>query len=173
MVITSLFGINEIAEILIAKGVDVIFKNTHMITPFGDSDQGHKETVELLLSKGADVNAQYVDRSSFLSAAVVTDHTEIANLLIDKGADLNKSDKNSATPLHYAAFNRNEEITQLLIIKGANLNGKDGFGKTSLDSSFMSDQNIIADLLRKHSGKTSEELKSKRIIIETFRDCKR
>ena len=46
--------------------------------------------------------------------------------------------------------------------KGANLNEKDGFEKTSLDSSFMSDQNIIADLLRKHGGKTSEKLKAKK-----------
>ena len=35
MVIASLFGINEIAELLIAKGADIIFKNTHMITPLG------------------------------------------------------------------------------------------------------------------------------------------
>ena len=42
MVFASLFGINEIAELLIAKGADIIFKNTHMITPlFGASDQGH------------------------------------------------------------------------------------------------------------------------------------
>ena len=91
----------------------------------------------------------------------MSDHTEIAKLLIDKGADLNKSDNNSAIPLHYVAFIGNKENTQLLITKGANLNAKDGFEKTSLDSSFMSDQNIISDLLRKHGGKTSEKLKVK------------
>ena len=41
-----------------------------------------------------------------------------------------------------------------------NINAKDHFGKTSLDYAILYDQSEIADLLRKHGGKTGEELKA-------------
>jgi hypothetical protein len=81
-----------------------------------------------------------------------------------------------------------KEITELLIAAGADVNAKDEGGRTPLDMAFMSDfmnsmsnqdpQNFIssekaledwdafkeeteiADILRKHGGKTGEELKA-------------
>ena len=45
--------------------------------------EGHKEIVELLIAKGADVNAK---RGAPLNAAIITKHTEIAELLRKHGA---------------------------------------------------------------------------------------
>jgi len=66
------------------------------------------------------------------------------------------------TPLHYAAYSSQKEVAELLIDKGADVNAKDKNGKTPLDwavDSPYSDEETAA-LLRKHGGKTGEELKA-------------
>ncbi len=61
------------------------------------------------------------------------------------------------TPLHWAASRGHKEIVELLIAKGANVNAKNKYGTTPLD---MANDRETADLLRKHGGKTAEELKA-------------
>ena len=61
------------------------------------------------------------------------------------------------TPLHKAAYEGYREIVELLIAKGANVNAKNKYGTTPLD---MANDRETADLLRKHGGKTGEELKA-------------
>ena len=53
------------------------------------SVQGHKEVVELLLAKGADVNAKTTDGTTALMVASMKDHKEVVETLLDKGADIN------------------------------------------------------------------------------------
>ena len=64
------------------------------------------------------------------------------------------------TPLHYAAANGHKEIAELLITKGADVNAKDEDGGTPLDVAIQFKELETADLLRKHGGKTAEELKA-------------
>ncbi len=89
------------------------------------------------------------------------------------GVDVNAKGYRGFTPLHYAARNGRKEIVELLIAKGADVNVKivsgPSIGNTPLDlaTSKMDDflpkdkaaKKEIADLLRKHGGKTGEELK--------------
>ena len=60
--------------------------------------------------------------------------------------------------MHEAAWNGHKEVAELLIAKGADVNAKDWRGRTPLD--FAKRQPEIADLLRKHGGKTGDELKA-------------
>jgi ankyrin repeat protein len=66
--------------------------------------------------------------------------------------------------LHYAAHEGHKEIAQLLIARGAAVNAKDEDGDTPLDVATHPDNPNasaeITDLLRKHGGKTGEELKA-------------
>ena len=64
------------------------------------------------------------------------------------------------TPLHGAADYGRKEIAELLIAEGADVNEMDKDGSTPLDVAIRSDEPELADLLRKHGGKTSEELKA-------------
>ena len=104
---------------------------------------------------------------------------EVAGLLIAKGADVDAKDKDNWTPLHKAAFGGHREIVELLIAEGADVNAKDVNlrkpavgrdvqvrhpGKTPLDTAISRKYSEIADLLRKHGGKTGAELKSEGII---------
>ena len=74
------------------------------------------------------------------------------------GADVNAKDQNGKTPLHYAARSGHKEIVELLIAKGADVNAKTNRGHTALNYTKLHPE--TADLLRKHGGKTGEELKA-------------
>ncbi|MBS24783.1 MAG: hypothetical protein CMQ28_03985 [Gammaproteobacteria bacterium] len=79
-----------------------------------------------------------------------------------KGADVNAKDTYNRTPLHCAVEGGHKEIAELLIAKGADVNAivtaGQYQGKTPLDWTFGKKE--IADLLRKHGGKTAGELKA-------------
>ena len=75
------------------------------------------------------------------------------------GTDVNAKDS-GWTPLTVAANNGHKEIVELLIAKGADVNAKDDDGYTPLDGAVDEGQIEIAALLRKHGGKTGEELKA-------------
>ncbi len=66
--------------------------------------------------------------------------------------------KASFTPLHEGAYNGHKEIVELLINSGADVNAVKTDGMTPLDMATMNSHNEIVDLLRKHDGKTREEL---------------
>ena len=87
-------------------------------------------------------------------------HAEVSKLLIAKGADVNAYNTNGWTPLHSAAYSGEAEVSELLIAKGAKVNVMDTLGKTPLDAQRRQKLEITA-LLRKHGGKTGEELKTK------------
>ena len=76
---------------------------------------------------------------------------------------MNSKDKDGGTPLLHATLSGRREIVELLIAKGADVNAKVApsdrlfKGKTPLD---LDSKAEIADLLRKHGGKTGAELKA-------------
>ena len=92
-------------------------------------------------------------------------HKEIAELLIANGADVNAKNGDSHTPLHQAFKTQyNKELIELLIANGADVNAKDDRGRTPLDYAIrmFPGQKLSKGgvLLRKHGGKTGEELKA-------------
>ena len=75
------------------------------------------------------------------------------------GADVNAKGE-EGTPLHYASMLGHKEVAGMLITNGANVNAKGVGGQTPLDVAVAWDEPEIADLLRKHGGKTAKELKA-------------
>lgn len=63
-------------------------------------------------------------------------------------------------PLHLAALFHRKEIAELLIAEGAAVNAMDDSGETPLNFAIETVATETADLLRKHGGKTGEELKA-------------
>ena len=125
--------------------------------------KGNIVTVKQYLASGTDVDAKddYFGLTS-LHHAAKAGHKEIAELLIEKGADVNAANNTLGfTPLHYyATGNGHKEIVVLLVTEGADVNAKDKGGTTPLDRAVRDKRTEIADLLRKHGGKTGEELKA-------------
>ena len=127
---------------------------------------GEIEAVKQHLAAGADVNAKNKRGGTPLHSAAAKEHENIAELLIAKGADVNAKNNEGRTPLHYATgtgWQGGYEIAKLLISKGADVNVKNVGGHTPLDLATSTDARFnypeSADLLRKHGGKTGEELK--------------
>ena len=96
--------------------------------------------------------------------AVKTGNIEAVKQHLNAGADVNAKGKYGRTSLHYAASRGLNKIIELLIARGADVNTKievgDYKGQTPLDGAIQWSRTETADLLRKHGGKTGEELKT-------------
>ena len=84
---------------------------------------------------------------------------------IAAGTDVDAKDDGGWRPLHAATKTKqgHKEIVELLIAAGADVNAKANSGTqlhTPLDVAIKQKRTELADLLRKHGGKTGEELKA-------------
>jgi ankyrin repeat protein len=76
--------------------------------------------VVLLLDKGADINAQDLEKGATpLHHAASWGRTEVLSILIARGADLNLKNKAGQTPLRAAVTNEQKETAELLRRRGA------------------------------------------------------
>jgi len=161
----------EVVKLLIDKGADVNARRNNGETPLHHA--ATKEVAELLIANSANKNAKDDSGETHLHHAAKYGRKEVVELLIAKGADVNAKRNNGQTPLHRAAGGGHKEVAELLIAKGADLNAKIEAGQytgTPLDwaegvpwrdsPEVKASKKETADLLRKHGGKTSEELKA-------------
>jgi hypothetical protein len=82
---------------------------------------GHKEIVQLLLDKDANVDAQSGYYGSTLQAASARGHKEIVQLLLDKDANVDAQGGHYGSALQAASAGGRKEIVQLLLDKDANV----------------------------------------------------
>jgi len=116
-------------ELLLAKGAEVNVKGVEGMTAFIQSIFGilsgsvTTEVCDLLLEKGADVNAQLTGADATgwtaLMFASTNENLELVKYLISKGADVNLKAKDGATALSLAKKDKNETIIKILKAKGA------------------------------------------------------
>jgi len=185
----ALDGHKEIVELLIAEGANVNAKANNGKTSLHNAAyRGHKEIAELLIANGADVNGKDFANKTPLDTSTHYEKPEITTLLrehggksgaefsihlaaelgnaeavkqhLDAGVNVNAKDTAGGTPLFHAAYRGHKEIGELLIGKGADVNAMADNGVTPLDLAIKYNHPETADLLRKHGGKTGEELKA-------------
>jgi ankyrin repeat protein len=166
----------EEVRAMLARGADAKAKDTYAAQYDGDED-GHDRTplhyavlyrgaddsatkiIELLISKGADVNSADADGAAPLHYAFATNAEQsedrkalenIAAALIAHGANINaQHGMTGDTPLHMAASNDYKAAVELLLAKGADVNAKNHSGQTPL---FMATDTGIAELLLEHGA---------------------
>jgi cytohesin len=160
----------------LAAGAEVNAKDDYGNTPLDRAIQFKKpETADLLRKHGGKtrkeleaaelgVSVEVLPDISIHQAAGSTGRTsniEAIKQYLAIGKDVDARDKQDKTPLQHAAYWGHKEIVELLIAKGADINAKDNAGTTTLDWGRRGkNQTEIANLLRKHGGKTGEELKA-------------
>ena len=100
-----------------------------------ECERGDVDAVNQCISDGQDVNMKDTDGRSSLLVAAMKGHKAIVEILLAKGADVNAGDVDGSTPL-------------------------DGAESLQRRDDYCAEHKEIANLLRKHGGKTYEEFKA-------------
>ena len=119
----SKYGIVELVQIALRKGVDINTK---------DIDSNSYEKTPLIY-------------------ASMNGYTEIVNILVDNGADLEVKDTRGFTPLMRATVDGHTEIVDILTNKGADVNVK-AHGVSILKFAHMFNHPDIIKILKKHGA---------------------
>lgn len=166
-------------DLLLTKGADVNAPdangNTPLIaaasaissrndpTPFPGNQRTGKETlqtasllkmVEILLAKGAEVQARNQNGDTALMAA--TNSPELTRILLRNHADVNAQNLMGETALSRASgYNANIKTVQLLLGAGANVNSRDQSGRTPLVNAALANKADVVNLLLKHGAQAN------------------
>jgi ankyrin repeat protein len=139
MTATTYPGASASAKILLDKGAEarpgagVLYNASPLFLAVFTGD---RETVKLLLAKGADVQRKMNMLGFFpnspLFLAATFDDVETLKILLDAGADVKEKDQDGLTALHWAVLCNHPQIVKTLAAHGADLNAVDRFGYTPL-----------------------------------------
>ena len=135
------------------------------------AEDGNIEVIKKHIEAGANIESKCEGcGGTSLDHAVRNGFIEAAKFLISAGADVNATDSKGMTPLHKSILEGYSEMATMLMDEGADPNASFTTDLTPLDITAMVFEDDsseiklvtkqIADLLRKHGGKTGEELKA-------------
>lgn len=108
--------------------------------------------INLLLEKGAKINARDFNKMTALDHAAVNNCAEIAKILISKKVEVNDTAIFKVTPLMFCAANNSADVAKILIENGANLDFKDSAGATALHYSAQMNSYHVAKILLQHGA---------------------
>ena len=121
----------ETKEALSTVNVNDTYENghtlLHLVALWGNVDQ-----VQLLLKRGALVNARDDDGLTPLSNAMYVPDPAVISALLEAGADPNNRRSGGVTPLHSASLEQDTKFAELLLAYGANVEARDTNGATPL-----------------------------------------
>jgi len=116
----------ELIELLIANGAAVNPTSKRGCIPLYHAVMGgQKDTVELLVAKGAEVKGKaLLPRDMSFGWWRSKFDWDIAEFLVAQGAEVNTKSGDGCTPLHVAAMFGPKEIVKLYLEKGADVNAR-------------------------------------------------
>ncbi|XP_061191259.1 ankyrin repeat domain-containing protein 17-like isoform X1 [Saccostrea echinata] len=123
---------------------------------------GHSELVNLLLSKGADI--EHRDKKGFtpLILAATAGHVDVVEILLESGADMEaQSERTKDTPLSLACSGGRYEVVELLLSKGANKEHRNVSDYTPLSLAASGGYVNIIKLLLSHGAEINSRTGSK------------
>jgi Ankyrin repeats (3 copies)/Ankyrin repeats (many copies) len=139
--VVASFGLESLALALLEDhriSVDVL--DDHGQTPIlYAAKQGHTAMVELLASRGAEVDKKdSMHHRTALSWATLNGHTAVAKWLLYQNPriTINSFDYQHSTPLHIAFERHHYDIVDLLVAQGASLNLVDQWQRTPAQLAF-------------------------------------
>ncbi|XP_064641028.1 transient receptor potential cation channel subfamily A member 1-like isoform X2 [Lineus longissimus] len=128
------------------------------------AQNGHLKVVELLLSKGIDINSmkshrrrtdKKVNKQTALHVAVTNGFKEIVEYLLKQGAEANPRDTEQMTPIHRAALHGREDTIQTIMKHGGDLNAMDRDNLTPLHCACWKGHPVTTKLLVENGAQFS------------------
>ncbi len=115
-------GMIDIIKLLVNRGVAIDIKDCAEMTPLfnimfsihNNTFKDITEIIDLLLSKGADINSINEAGYTMLHSAVMENNAQLVKLLMDKSANPNIQDKSGKPAIYHADKYQNQEIIRLL-----------------------------------------------------------
>lgn len=123
---------------------------------------GHEDLVELLLSRGADI--EHRDKKGFtpLILAATAGHEKVVEILLNHGADIEaQSERTKDTPLSLACSGGRYEVVELLLSRGANREHRNVSDYTPLSLAASGGYVNIIKLLLNHGAEINSRTGSK------------
>jgi ankyrin repeat protein len=163
--VTCRVGNLQVAKLLLDQGADPCARTQNGSTPLHTvvSHRGPPQLAALLLSRGAQVDDQAVDRTTALHLACQKGSLEMVRLLLEKGADVARLNANGLSALIYATHYGHVDIVRLLLARGAP-DACDSCGARALHHASQAGHAAVVELLLGHgwdlrartaSGKTA------------------
>lgn len=116
--------------------------------------EGHLTIVDMLLQRGARVNATNMGDDTPLHVAASRGHRDVVLMLLQSKASVNAANEHGNTPLHYACFWNYEQIAEDLVTNGALVAICNKYGDAPLDKC----KSHLAVYLRDCAVKAGQEL---------------
>ena len=127
--------------------------------------------MELLLEKGANVNAQNHFKNIPLYYATQKRSIKVAKLLLQKGANVNFQNLRKQTPLHIAVKYCKKEIVKNILEYGCDSNIKDRYGKTAEEIAVSEGFHDIVELISQKRMELLSLNQNQSSTVENSNDC--
>jgi len=111
------------------------------------AQNGHTETVEFLLSKGADLHLQNDEQGNALIAAARNGRYKTVEVLLSKGGDINAQNAGQGFALNAAARNGQNKTVEVLLAKGADINAQNARHGSALNAAARNGHLATVELL--------------------------
>ena len=134
--------------------------------------KGHLHLAELLVEKGAEVNAKGPENITPLLMAARSGHNNIVSFLLRKGANVNAKHSNGTTPLHSAAFEGHLAVVETLVANKAEINVSLSDGTTPLILTARKGHTEIAKVLLDKGADIEAPLSNKMTPLHAALFCK-
>uniref|UniRef100_A0A0G4FRW2 Uncharacterized protein n=1 Tax=Chromera velia CCMP2878 TaxID=1169474 RepID=A0A0G4FRW2_9ALVE len=140
------------AELLLDRGAHVDERSNSNRTPLHGTLAprerhlaDHSDVAQLLISRGADVNARARGGITVLQHAAAWGSADVAEVVVSAGADMHSTDDSGDTALHHAVrrtrqmneyavdHQKKNRIVQILVSNGINTHVCNNSGRTALD----------------------------------------
>ena len=157
----KMYNMEKIHRLVSSNIIDLNYMHKDVGTPLCvAADRGDTDLVQILIEKGAEINARNGYIYSPLYIAAMEGHLDVVKVLLDGGARPDNGAEGGITPVHRAASSGHIEVLKLLLERGAQVNPQvTNTGLTPLHgAAIMGHKDVVKLLLESGADHTMTNL---------------